>query len=150
MIMVGVSYKPFRDLVLSKVTRKWQTTSLIAQQVILPPDVIARERIAAAKHPKNWNCELSDIAAVSRIISRVLSVQIRQKRIEVRKKSGNTNEYRLSPKPPKGNADAKSDASQQPITDHAPNAKAPRKRRAKNQEPVEAKEAKEPTDHAEA
>jgi hypothetical protein len=82
----------FRQDVLSLITNEWQTSRVIAQQLVLPPDVIARERLAIMRNQLN-NC--SEIAAKAHIVAGVLKDVCKLGKVEKRKKNRHLNEYRL-------------------------------------------------------
>ena len=82
----------FKDSVFALLTNDWQTSRIIAQQLILPPDVIAREQLEIMRKQLN-NC--SEIAAKSHIVAGALKDACKNGRIEKRKKNQHVNEYRL-------------------------------------------------------
>jgi hypothetical protein len=87
-----VRYRGCTDVILGVVTDQWQTASVIACQVVFPPDVIARTVSQRLLQGKCYN--YTPLAAKSHLVSKTLCGLAKKGRVEKRK-IGKKCEYRL-------------------------------------------------------
>jgi len=74
-------------------TNDWQTTAIIACQVYVAPDVIARMK---ANKKSRYNYNQTDATAKTDLLARVLAQLAQGGIAEKRRVSSNKNEYRLA------------------------------------------------------
>jgi len=86
-------YRGITDAVMCVVSENWQSTSIIAAQIVFPPDAIARAR----KNQQEWcNRGLSESGAKTSIASKSLRSLFLRGKLERRAINANKFEYKLS------------------------------------------------------
>ena len=89
---IGIKPGDITESVFSVITSQWQTASIIACQVVLPPDAVSR---------RTWNRRLTqgngrDAGSRSDLIHQRLKVLVAKGAVEKRKINKHLNEYRLA------------------------------------------------------
>jgi len=80
--------------ILSVITNDWQTSSIIACQVVLPPEVVKRVAIYKLERPGRWGS--SERGVRSDVVYQRLKTLVAKGLVESRSIDGRKNEYRLA------------------------------------------------------